>query len=323
MNCVRGKGLKSLILTKDSTDIDRRVRLEAFNWLSEQVRIHGDVLPRSVLAQGFEFENQRVPLVAPQGIFKPKLLPQIPLSITTTPEGPYDDSFGPDQLLLYRYRGTDPQHRDNAGLRMAMFRKVPLVYFHGVVPGKYLAVWPVFIVGDEPANLTFKVAVDDISIIGSDWENETESPLISDTGADARRAYITSSVRNRLHQRGFRERVLRAYRKQCAFCRLRHLELLEAAHIIPDGEPEGEPIVKNGISLCKFHHAAFDKFLLGVRPDYVIEVREDILKEKDGPMLLHGLQGLHHQKIILPRPKDLQPNSDLLERRYQKFRAAG
>jgi len=323
VNCVRGKGLKSLILTKDSTDIDRRVRLEAFNWLSEQVRIHGDVLPRSVLAQGFEFENQRVPLVAPQGIFKPKLLPQIPLSITTTPEGPYDDSFGPDQLLLYRYRGTDPQHRDNAGLRMAMFRKVPLVYFHGVVPGKYLAVWPVFIVGDEPANLTFKVAVDDISIIGSDWENETESPLISDTGADARRAYITSSVRNRLHQRGFRERVLRAYRKQCAFCRLRHLELLEAAHIIPDGEPEGEPIVKNGISLCKFHHAAFDKFLLGVRPDYVIEVREDILKEKDGPMLLHGLQGLHHQKIILPRPKDLQPNSDLLERRYQKFRAAG
>jgi len=36
---------------------------------------------------------------------------------------------------------------------MAMFRKVPLIYFHGVVPGRYLAVWPVFIVGDEPENL--------------------------------------------------------------------------------------------------------------------------------------------------------------------------
>lgn len=304
-------------------DIDRRVRLAAFNWLGEQLRIHGDVLPRSILAQGFEFENQHVPLVAPQGIFKPRLLQQIPLSITTTPEGPYDDSFGPDGLLLYRYRGTDPQHRDNAGLRMAMFRKVPLVYFHGVVPGKYLAVWPVLIVGDEPENLTFKVAVDDLALIGSEWGAGAETPGVSDTGAEARRAYITSSVRNRLHQRGFRERVLRAYREQCAFCRLRHLELLEAAHIIPDGEPDGEPIVNNGISLCKLHHAAFDRLLLGVRPDYVIEVREDILKENDGPMLLHGLQGLHLQKLIVPRPTELRPNPDLLDRRYQRFKAVG
>ena len=93
-------------------------------WMSKLASM--DVLPRSILAQGFEFEGQRVPLVAPQGIFKPKLLPQMPLSITNTPEGPYDDSFGPDGLLLYRYRGTDSQHRDNAGLRMALFRRVPL-----------------------------------------------------------------------------------------------------------------------------------------------------------------------------------------------------
>ena len=304
-------------------DIDRKVRIAAFNWLAEQARIRGDVLPRSILSEGFEFGKQRVPLVAPQGIFKPKLLPQIPLSITTTPEGPYDDSFGSDGLLLYRYRGTDPQHRDNAGLRMAMFRKVPLVYLHGVVPGRYLAVWPVFIVGDEPENLTFKVAVDDMHLMDSEWDSGSEVPSVSDTGAEARRTYLTIAVRQRLHQRGFRERVLRAYREQCAFCRLRHLELLEAAHIIPDGEPGGEPIVKNGISLCKFHHAAFDRLLLGVRPDYVIEVREDILKEKDGPMLLHGLQGLHHQKIILPRPAELRPNPDLLDRRYQQFRAEG
>ena len=45
-----------------------------------------------------------VALVAPQGIFKPKLLPQMPLSITTTPESDYDDSFDNDGLLLYRYR---------------------------------------------------------------------------------------------------------------------------------------------------------------------------------------------------------------------------
>jgi putative restriction endonuclease len=289
--------------------------------LEEQVRIHGDVLPRSMLSEGFEFENQRVPLVGPQGIFKPKLLSQIPLSITTAPHGPYDDSFGPDGLLMYRYRGTDPQHRDNAGLRMALFRKAPLVYFHGIVPGKYLAVWPVFVVADDPHKLTFKVVVDDLSYVDSAWQNELGRVGVSEPASEARRAYLTTAVRKRLHQRGFRERVLQAYREQCAFCRLRHLELLDAAHIIPDGEPDGLPLVKNGIALCKFHHAAFDRLLLGVRPDYVIEVREDILREKDGPMLIHGLQGLHLKPILIPRSAELRPNPDLLDRRYQRFRA--
>ncbi|MBN2034310.1 MAG: hypothetical protein JW836_13635, partial [Deltaproteobacteria bacterium] len=63
-----------MTLTNGSKDIDRRVRLAAFNWQSKQVRIHGDVLPRSILAQGFEVENHRVPLVAPTGIFKPRVL---------------------------------------------------------------------------------------------------------------------------------------------------------------------------------------------------------------------------------------------------------
>jgi hypothetical protein len=44
-------------------DIDQKVRIAAFNWLDKQVGIHGDVLPRSILSKGFEFENQRVPLV--------------------------------------------------------------------------------------------------------------------------------------------------------------------------------------------------------------------------------------------------------------------
>ena len=159
-----------MALTNDTSELDRKVRLTAFNWLAEQIVIHGDVLPRSILSEGFEFENQHVPLVSLQGIFKPKILPQMPLSITTAPKGPYDDSFGPDGLLLYHYRGTDPQHPDNSGLRMAFFRKVPLVYFHGIIPGKYLAVWPVYVVADEPEKLTFKVAVDELSSVESEWE---------------------------------------------------------------------------------------------------------------------------------------------------------
>ncbi len=84
-------GVSSTLLTKGMANLDQKVRIAAFNWLDEQVGIHGDVLPRSILAQGFEFERQRVLFVAPQGIFKPKFLPQMQLSITTTPKGPYDD----------------------------------------------------------------------------------------------------------------------------------------------------------------------------------------------------------------------------------------
>ena len=102
-------------------------------------------------------------------------------------------------------------------------------------------------------------------------------------------------------------------------CRLKHPELLDAAHIIPDNEPDSTATVDNGISLCKLHHAAFDSFLLGISPDYKIEIREDVLKEKDGPMLRYGLKEMHSQKIILPSAKKLWPNQDFLDRRYQKF----
>lgn len=97
--------------------------------------------------------------------------------------------------------------------------------------------------------------------------------------------YITATVRQRLHQRTFRERVMQACGEQCSLCRLRHGELLDAAHIIPDGRPGGDPIVQNGLALCKLHHAAFDRRFLGIRPDYMVEVRRDLLEENDGPML--------------------------------------
>jgi len=67
-----------------TSDLDSRVRLAAFSFLSEQTQRHGDVLSRELLSGGFTFEGQRVPLVGPQGIFKPAVC-ELPLSITTSP----------------------------------------------------------------------------------------------------------------------------------------------------------------------------------------------------------------------------------------------
>ena len=272
------------------------------------------MLPRTVLAKGFELDGQRVPLIGPPGIFKPRLM-QIPLSINTAPKGPYDDAIGPDNLLQYRYRGIDPTHRDNVGLRFAMHNDLPLVYLHGIVPGRYLAIWPVYVIGDAPETLTFSIAIDDAVHVGLFPQTQEGTGGV----AEIRREYVTSLARHRLHQRAFRERVLLAYRNQCALCRLRHIELLDAAHIVPDAEPEGEPVVRNGIALCRLHHAAFDRFFLAVRPDRIIEVRPDILEESDGPTLQHAIQGLHGQPIVLPKRLTDQPAVQFLSDRYERF----
>jgi len=94
--------------------------------------------------------------------------------------------------------------------------------------------------------------------------------------------------------------------------------MLDAAHIVPDSHPEGEPSVRNGLALCTLHHAAFDRYFVGLRPDYVLEVRPDLLQEKDGPTLV-GIQSLHGKRIVLPAAVAHRPDSNLLSMRYQSF----
>ena len=125
-----------------------------------------------------------------------------------------------------------------------------------------------------------------------------------------------------LHQQAFRERVLLAYQERCGICQLRHRELLDAAHILPDRHPRGEPQVPNGLALCTLHHAAFDRHVLGVRPDLIIEVRQDVLREADGPMLRHGVQGFQGARLRVPRREEQQPNRLFPAERYELFRRA-
>ncbi|MHB8416713.1 MAG: HNH endonuclease [Myxococcales bacterium] len=302
-------------------DLDGEVRAAAFAFLDEQTKLQGEVLPWRVLLRGFDFRGRRVPLVSQQGIFKPALLPDMPISIRTTPpkegkDAPYEDRFEGEDVLLYHYR-TDPAHRDNAGLRRAMTRHARLIYFYGIEPGRYAACWPVFVVGDDPASSCFRIEADDRNLV-LPGASEAVGPEV-----EGRRRYVTATVLRRLHQASFRERVLTAYRTRCAICHLRHRELLDAAHIMPDSDPRGVPSVQNGLSLCKLHHAAFDGNLIGVRPDFVVEVRREVLDEHDGPMLQHGLKEIAGTRLKLPAREILRPRADLLEERYTLFRRAG
>lgn len=301
--------------------MDEQIRTAAFQWVEEQVNLHGGFVPRALLDQGFQFQGSRIPLTGPQGIWKPAAM-ELPLSIYTRPDGPYPDFIMEDGFLVYRYRDDNPNHSDNVGLRTAMQKRVPLIYFYRAEIGKFLAVWPVFIEEDHPEELTFIVSIGAQNTIYQQEDLQQDQQVYYETEDPLFRRYATREAVYRLHQAEFRIRVLSAYKEQCAFCRLRHQELLDAAHIIPDGQDGGEPIVPNGLSLCKIHHAAFDNNIVGVNPDYKIIVREDVLEEIDGPMLKYGIQEMHEQNLFLPHRKVDWPDRDRIEERFNRFKTA-
>jgi len=295
---------------------DTAVRIAVFKYLDNLRLVQGQIFSWSSLQSGFKYKSETVSLIGAKGIWKPKIL-DLPISIATSPNRPYNDTFNEDGLLDYRYRQDEAGKADNNRLRTAMLKGLPLVYFHAMAKGQYDASWPVYIVGDNPTTNVFTVAVDDKS------EILREKPVVS-IGEDTlvRRQYMTRLTRVRLHQSAFRIQVLDAYRKQCTICRLKHTPLLEAAHIIPDSDTDGEPVVSNGLSLCKIHHAAYDQNILGITPDYKAEIRVDVLEEIDGPMLKHGIQEMHGNKLILPRSENKLPDKELVARRYEEFKAA-
>ena len=264
----------------------------------------------------FEFAGERFVIrqTRGRGIGKPRNL-EAALSITTayTPIGrraPYADSVGPDGLQRYHYEGSDPNLHTNRALRACMEYGLGLVYFVGVSEGIYAAVYPVYVIGDDPNRGEVTLGFD-------------SSTATRDAGfTEIERRYALTTTRRRVHQPLFRADVLRAYQTSCAICRMRHRELLDAAHIVPDSMPRGEPIVPNGIALCKIHHAAFDQNLLGIRPDYQVVINNELLRETDGPMLKHGLQEMHGETLSLPHRSSAHPDASRLEERFAEFCAA-
>lgn len=198
-------------------------------------------------------------------------------------------------------------------VRRAFELKVPLLWFVGIAAGCYEPIYPVWVVGDDPGRLEFTLAVDPaqrLVTVGTAMPDDT-------------RDYVARLTKQRLHQKVFRAQVLLAYGTRCAVCNLGHSSLLDAAHIIADGRPNGQPGVPNGMALCKIHHAAYDADILGIRPDLTLHVRDDILAEKDGPMLRHGIQAMHGQRLMaVPSSRAARPDQTRLEERYAEFLAS-
>ena len=75
----------------------------------------------------------------------------------------------------------------------------------------------------------------------------------------------------------------------------------------------------NGLSLCKIHHTAYDINIVGIDPDYTVHIRQDILRETDGPMLQHGFKEMDKTKLWVPHLAGERPDPERLKERFTEF----
>lgn len=298
------------------------LRSSAIAWLKMRTADGAELITQDEL-DDFTYNGERFPLKPTmQGIRKPINF-EAALSIHTVfrrdgAERPYEDTIGEDGLIRYKWQGDNPYISTNVGLRKAMSRRLPIIWFRGMSrsPARYQAVMPVFIVAEEPHLKQFVMAV-------VDYPEDVPDPEALSSVESVARKYFYRLAKARVHQPAFRSKVLLAYKNRCTVCSLAHPLLLDAAHIVADRDENGIASVVNGLAMCKIHHAAFDSYFLGVRPDHTVQIRHDLLKEVDGPMLRHGLQELHGKKLmVVPKGVHQRPRTDLLEEKYELFKNA-
>jgi len=286
-----------------------RLRLEIFADLERLVEARGGFATRDELVD-FEIEGRRLGLIdRNRGIRNPHVFDST-LSVVTSPAGPYDDEVGTDGLLKYSFRSGDPIGGDNRKLRFAKETGTPIILFEKPMPNVYVPIFPAFVIDENFNDRYFLIATGE-----AEWRAH-----LSAHSTEVEKRYVSQIVNRRVHQPVFRARVMVAYARTCAICRLKHPELLDAAHIVGDSELDGVASVNNGLALCKIHHAAYDQNLVGISGDYLVHINGDLLMEIDGPMLKHGLQEMHGVSLSLPHREVDLPSQERLDARFETFR---
>lgn len=288
------------------------LRNDIFLWLDEQMRERGGMEIHHTALKAYKYQGERMPLIdTSRGLRNPEKLSST-LSVRTTVKGhkKYED-FHDGEWVTYSFPETDGL--ELAKLRRAFDRQDPIIYFEPIREGFYLPYFPVYISEFDTVARVIRFSID----------TEVGVSAISDTVEDPMKSvpksYTMTQTRRRVHQPLFRIRVLSAYSVRCAVCGIERAELLDAAHIIPDSYEHGVPEVSNGLALCKLHHAAYDRNLVGITGGYKIQLSKRVeLSSPTGVMLAIPME----RTIHVPRSLTLKPRPELLDERYSEFVAA-
>lgn len=292
---------------------DDDIRSSCFAALDVLQATYGTELPYGALSNGFNFRGQHVPFFNRAfGIYRAGVQRgPAALSINSASAQKRYQDEGTADGVLYRYQDGPIDNHFNRWLRSAHLLQVPIVYFIGTRPNWYRPEYPAFVEDDFPDERTTLISFGEMR----GPYDEREPVHLTDP---LERRYKVREVKQRLHQAQFRGAVLMAYRDRCTICTLKEVRLLDAAHIVPDAEESGEPLVSNGLSLCSIHHRAFDQNLVGISPDREIHVSRRLLDEEDGPML-ELLKDFHGRQIVEPDRRVLRPDPVRLAQRFERF----
>lgn len=287
---------------------DSSVRMMVMNSIAQLATTNGGWVTRAELTNlKLADGTTRRAIDQSRGIWNPRDM-DATLTVLSSPVGPYNDTRVTSGLYRYSYRSGGPGG-DNRKLIRAYELQVPVVLLLRLEKAGFFApVFPCYVTDNVPEENSVYISVD-----------SQAHDLLAPEASVLERKWVERTTRQRLHQAEFRGRVLLAYESTCTVCRLRHPQFLDAAHIVEDKAEHGDPIVQNGLTLCKIHHAAYDQALLGITPGYQVRIDLSLLEEVDGPMLKHGLQEMHGQSLTLPRAYKQRPDPERLDFRYQRF----
>ncbi|WP_233608109.1 HNH endonuclease [Nocardia stercoris] len=295
---------------------EAELRERIFTKLRQLTASSGGSLTRTDL-ENFEVDGTKIPLIdRNRGIRNPRDSSST-LSIMSKPGSEYEDDTVGDSLFSYAYRKGPIDVGDNVKLRRSYVTQLPFILLRWIDVGagaRYVPIFPVFTVADNVDARCIVIALDQSLREVSDPTHLT--PI--------ERRYAQSVTKRRLHQPQFRIQVLMAYQNRCALCMLGRPQLLEAAHIIADSEDHSTAAINNGLSLCNIHHAAFDRNLVGISPDFKIHIGPELMdSQNEGPILEYALKGLNNTDLHLPASKKHYPAKDALAERFDRFLTEG
>ncbi|WP_416305130.1 HNH endonuclease [Neptunicella sp. SCSIO 80796] len=298
---------------------DIEIITTAFERVKTLSSLFGAAIPASIISEGFYFHGEKILLDnRAVGIFKPRQMQHCALSIKTTIRrdglrGIYNDHQTSDNYFNYSLQRGDPYKNGNAYLWASLERNTPFIYFHAIAPGLYNAIWPCFVSNIFPDAGYALIAVGNKSIVKKDCDVQYRIPNEIESRYEVRETKI------RMHQASFRRNVLDAYNNKCAITGLPTMKLLEAAHIIPDSQIGVNQTVKNGVSLSRLHHKAYDSNLIGIDSDYTICVSNELKVLDDNSFIKSSILDFEGKKLRVPQKSELRPDREYLAERFKNF----
>jgi hypothetical protein len=195
------------------------------------------------------------------------------ISVLNTGKHYPDDIF--DEGILYHYPNTPKRPKtfdinETNSVKECAFKELPLFV---ILPGNTLKKRSIrlgWVEDYDDDSEQFLIKFGEVKPAPIEEENQIF------TAKTKRKKKLKEVSTRSNNQTKFRFDVLKRYGSKCAVCGIDNKYLVDAAHIIPvDDDDSDDP--RNGLILCKNHHAAFDRNLFKINPDDLSIILQDSL----------------------------------------------